>query len=153
MLFGCSSPTSPTQNPDAIVGLDVSCPSPLLLGESAPCVAVAIRRSGQNQVVSRVAAWSSARPAVVSVDGIGVAVGRAGGEARLSASYEGREGAVAVVEQDAIKVQAVSENGTFTPVVRQSSRSAPPSLSNQHPTSQGGDACQFGDDRRRPHHH
>lgn len=117
MLFGCSSPTSPTENPDAIVGLDVSCPSPLLLGESAPCLAVAIRRSGQNQVVSRVAAWSSARPAVVSVDGIGVAVGRAGGEARLSASYEGREGAVtvAVVEQDAVKVQAVSENGTFTP--------------------------------------
>jgi hypothetical protein len=114
-------PTSPSgsgPNGEAdILALEVSCPGPLLIGEKGPCIAVARLRSGQAPLVSFGATWSSTRPDVVAVDTLGVVNGRSAGQAVVSASYRGREGAasVSVTAEDALRVKAAAEQGEFRP--------------------------------------
>jgi hypothetical protein len=114
-------PTSPSgsgPNGEAdILALEVSCPGPLLIGEKGPCIAVARLRSGQAPLVSFDATWSSTRPDVVAVDTLGVVNGRSAGQAVVSASYRGREGAasVSVTAEDALRVKAAAEQGEFRP--------------------------------------
>jgi hypothetical protein len=100
-----------------ILALEVSCPGPLLIGEKGPCIAVARLRSGQAPLVSFDATWSSTRPDVVAVDTLGVVNGRSAGQAVVSASYRGREGAapVSVTAEDALRVKAAAEQGEFRP--------------------------------------
>lgn len=120
---GCTSavPTSPrggaTSGASDIVAIEVSCPASLLIGEKSPCIAVARLRSGQAPVVSFDATWSSTRPEVVAVDGLGTVNGRSAGEAVVSASYRGREGAapLLVTAEDALRVKAAAEQGEFRP--------------------------------------
>lgn len=114
---GNATPTSPSGPGNSeVVGLDVSCPATLLVGEQGPCVAVARLRSGQATAVSPSAVWSSTQPTVVSVDAIGTIQGRSGGQAVISARYEGRDGntvEINVVEQDALRVRAAIDQGDF----------------------------------------
>ena len=115
-------PTSPggsaTNGQSDILALEVSCPASLLVGEKAPCIAVARLRSGQTPVVSFDATWSSARPEVVAVDTLGVVNGRSAGQAVVSASYRGREAAAALVvtAEDALRIASgQAHQGEFTP--------------------------------------
>jgi hypothetical protein len=80
-------------------------------------VAVARLRSGQTPVLFSDATWSSTRPEVVAVDGLGVANGRAAGQAVVSASYRGREGTapIVVTAEDALRIKAAAEQGDFRP--------------------------------------
>ncbi len=100
-----------------MLSLDVSCPASLLIGEKAPCIAVARMRSGQAPVVSFDAAWTSTRPELVAVDALGVATGRSAGQALVSASYRGREASasIGVTAEDALRVRAGAEQGEFRP--------------------------------------
>ena len=106
-------PTSPSDRD--ILGLDVSCPSSLLIGEKAPCIAVARFPSGDTALVSPNSTWSSTRPDIVTVDIIGNIDGRSPGQALVSASYGGRRGStsVMVTAQDALRVQAAADQGDF----------------------------------------
>lgn len=114
---GSSTPTSPSgPGGSEVIGLDVSCPATLLLGEQGPCVAVARFQSGQPSAVSPLAVWSSSRPDVVAVDAIGTVQGRSAGQAVISARYGGREGntvSILVAVQDALRVQAAVDHGDF----------------------------------------
>lgn len=114
---GSSTPTSPSgPGGSEVIGLDVSCPATLLLGQQGPCVAVARLESGQPSAVSPSAVWSSSRPEVVAVDAIGTVQGRSAGQAVISARYRGREGntvSILVVVQDALRVQAALDHGDF----------------------------------------
>ena len=113
-------PTSPGGAPGGnadILALDVSCPPSLLIGEKGPCLAVARLRSGQTPVVNVDAAWSSTRPEVVAVEALGVVNGRSAGQAVVSATYRGREGAasVSVTAEDALRIRAAAAQGDFRP--------------------------------------
>ena len=112
-------PTAPTPaDPNDILTLVLDCPTSLLIGQRAPCVAVAILRSGQTPVVSFDAAWSSTRSDVVSVDALGALTGRSGGQATVSASYRGRQATatVAVTVEDALRLASgQAHQGDFTP--------------------------------------
>jgi len=114
-------PTSPSggasSGPADILALEVSCPASLLIGEKGPCIAVARLRSGQAPLVSFDATWSSTGPEVVAVDALGIVNGRSAGQAVVSASYRGREGAapVLVTAEDALRVRAAAEQGEFRP--------------------------------------
>lgn len=116
---GAANPT-PTSPGDPVsgdvVGLDVSCPASLLIGERGPCLAVAHLRSGSTPLVTFDATWSSTRPEVVAVDAIGVVNGRSAGQAVISARYGGRDGntvSILVIAQDAVRVRAAAEQGDF----------------------------------------
>jgi hypothetical protein len=111
------APTAPGGAGDTIVGLEVSCPSSLLIGQKGPCLAVARLSTGQTPVVSPEAAWSSARPDVVAVEPVGVVAGRSAGQASISASYRGRQASalVSVTEEDALRITAAAHQGEFRP--------------------------------------
>jgi hypothetical protein len=102
---------------DTIVGLDVSCPSTLLIGQKGPCLAVARLSTGQTPVLPLEAAWSSTRSDVVGVDALGVVAGRSAGQASISASYRGRQATalVSVTEEDALRITAAAHQGEFRP--------------------------------------
>src|SRR4029079_18650115 len=70
-----------------VLALDVSCPTSLLIGERAPCLAVDRLRSGNTPVVCLKATWSSTRADVVAVDAMGLVTGRSDGQATVSAVY------------------------------------------------------------------
>ena len=116
-----STPTTPSPTPsasDQLLALNVSCQAALLIGERAPCLAVASFSSGRQPVVSFESNWSSSRPDVVAVDGLGVSTGRSAGEATVSASYQGRQATAAVVvtEEDALRISSgQAHQGDFTP--------------------------------------
>jgi hypothetical protein len=108
---------TPTSGTD-VLALDVSCPASLLIGERAPCLAVARLRSGNTPVVSFNATWSSTRADVVAVDAMGLVTGRSDGQATVSAVYQGREGTAAVVvtEKDGLRIASgQAHQGDFTP--------------------------------------
>ena len=108
---------TPTSGTD-VLALDVSCPASLLIGQRAPCLAVARLRSGQTPVVSFDATWSSTRADVVAVDAMGLLTGRSDGQATISASYQGREGTAAIVvtAKDGLHIaSAQAHQGDFTP--------------------------------------
>ena len=115
---GNASPTIPggTGSSD-VLSLDVSCPTSLLIGEKAPCIAVARMRSGQAPVVSFDAVWTSTRPDLVAVDALGVVNGRSAGQTGVSASYRGREATASIVvtAEDALRIKAAAEQGEFRP--------------------------------------
>ncbi len=115
---GNASPTVPggTGSSD-VLSLGVSCPTSLLVGEKAPCIAVARMRSGQSPVVSFDATWTSTRPELVAVDALGVVNGRSAGQASVSASYRGSEAtaSIMVTAEDALRVKAAAEQGEFRP--------------------------------------
>jgi hypothetical protein len=116
-----SGPTSPggggTADSLQVRALDVSCPTPLLIGQRGPCVAVARLGSGAMPLVSFDAAWSSASPDVVTVDAMGVVKGQSAGQAIVSASYGGRQNSATLVvtAEDGLRVQAGAVQGAFTP--------------------------------------
>lgn len=120
-MVACESGTptspSPTGGEATVVALDVSCPSTLLIGERAPCVAVARLRSGRQIPVVFESTWSSARPEIVAVDTQGVVSGRAAGLALVTGSYGGREGTATIVvtAEDALKIKAAADQGEFRP--------------------------------------
>ena len=101
-----------------VLALDLSCPGSLLIGQRAPCVALARLRSGQTPVVNSDATWSSTRPEVVGVDRLGVVNGRSAGQAVVSASYHGREAAatVLVIAEDGLRIDSgQAHQGDSTP--------------------------------------
>lgn len=115
-------PTSPSGGATAsgsdVLAIEVSCPTSLLIGEKGPCIAVARLRSGQAPLVSFDAMWSSTRPEVVAVDTLGVVNGRSAGQAIVSASYRGRQGAATlfVTAEDALRIDAgQGQQGDFRP--------------------------------------
>lgn len=116
---GGDAPTSPTGvSTGDVLAIEVSCPSSLLIGQKAPCGAVARLRSGQTPGVNPEATWTSTRPDVVGVDAIGVVNGRAAGQAVVSASYRGREAraTVVVTAEDALRIDTgQAHQGDFTP--------------------------------------
>jgi hypothetical protein len=113
------SPTAPAvPGSDAgVISIDVSCPLTLLIGERAPCVAVARLRSGRQATVGFESTWSSARPDVVAVDMQGVVTGRSAGQATVSGLYGGREGVATIVvtAEDALRLRAAADQGEFRP--------------------------------------
>ena len=115
---GQAVPTSPGGvTPGEVLALELSCPGSLLIGQRAPCVALARLRSGQTPVVNPDATWSSTRPEVVAVDPVGVVNGRSAGQAVVSASY-GREAAatVFVIAEDGLRIDSgQAHQGDFTP--------------------------------------
>jgi hypothetical protein len=120
---GASSvgPTTPTPTPaagDELRALTVACQAGLLIGERAPCIAVASYASGRQPVVSFESTWSSSRPDVVAVDGMGLSSGKSAGEATVTASYQGRQATAVVVvtEEDALRISSgQASQGPFTP--------------------------------------
>jgi Big-like domain-containing protein len=120
-IAACGGDSGPPTSPSGagtgasdILALDVSCPRSILIGEKGPCFAVARLRSGQTPVVFE-ATWSSSRPDVVTVDGLGVVAGQSAGQADISASYGGRNAAVpvSVTAEDALRIRAAAEQGEF----------------------------------------
>lgn len=118
-----ATPTSPsgggTTSSD-VLAVEISCPPSLLIGERAPCVAVARLRSGQTPLISfdPNAAWSSTRPDVVGVDALGTVNGRSAGQAVVSVSYRGREATapIAVTAEDALRIASgQAHQGDFRP--------------------------------------
>ncbi len=79
---------------------------PMLRGRTSPL--------GPDPVVFE-AAWSSSRPDVVTVDGLGVVAGQSAGQAVISASYGGQNAAVpvSVTAEDALRIRAAAEQGEF----------------------------------------
>lgn len=117
-------PTSPsggvTTGGADVLAIEMSCPTSLLIGEKAPCAAVARLRSGQTPLVSfnSTATWSSTRPDVVAVDALGIVNGRSAGQAAISVSYGGREGtaSISVTAEDALRISSgQADQGAFTP--------------------------------------
>jgi Big-like domain-containing protein len=118
----CSGgPTTPSPTPadgDQLLALTVSCQAALIIGERAPCTAVASYGSGRQPLVSLESTWSSSHPDVVAVDGVGLSTGKSAGEATVTASYQGlRATAVIVVrEEDALRISTgQAHQGDFTP--------------------------------------
>jgi hypothetical protein len=124
-LVACDSanptPTAPSppgsSGGDELLAVDASCPATLLVGQKSACVAIARYRSGRAPVLFSDATWSTSAPDVVAVDALGVATGRSGGQAVISASYQGRQGSasVAVTIEDALRIGAATEQGEFRP--------------------------------------
>ena len=116
-----AGPTAPSPVPgagDQLLALTVWCQAELLIGERAPCTAVASYSSGRQPLVSFESAWSSSRPEVVAVDATGLSTGRSGGEATLTALYQGRQASAAIVvtEKDALRIASgQAHGGDFTP--------------------------------------
>ena len=114
-------PTTPGSAPgagDRLLALTVSCQGELLIGERAPCIAVASYGSGRQPLVSFDSTWSSSRPDVVAVDATGVSTGRSAGEATVMAAYQGLQASAAVVvtEKDALRIASGQGHaGDFTP--------------------------------------
>jgi hypothetical protein len=103
---------------DQLLGLSVSCPAALLIGERQPCIAVASYASGRQPLVSFDSAWSSSRPDVVVVDHLGVSTGKAAGEATVVAAYQARQAAavIRVTEEDALRISSgQAHQGDFRP--------------------------------------
>lgn len=101
---------------DEVVRLDVSCSSPLLIGQRSPCLAVATMRSGNTDPLATFrAGWSSSHPDVASIEANGVVTGRSAGSAVLLAFYGGREGRATseVIAVDAVRVEAAADQGEF----------------------------------------
>jgi len=114
---GLTTP-SPTPAIDPLLALTVSCHAALLIGERAPCDAEASYGSGRHPVVSFESTWSSSRPDVVVIDGLGVTTGRSAGEATVTASYQGRQATAVIVvtEEDALRISSgQADQGAFTP--------------------------------------
>jgi hypothetical protein len=118
---GSSAPTAPSRTPaggDQLLALTVSCPAALLIGEREPCAAVASYGSGRQPLVSFESTWSSSRPDVVAVDGLGTSTGKSAGEATVMAAYQGRQATAVVVvtEEDALRISSgQAHQGDFTP--------------------------------------
>jgi hypothetical protein len=116
-----SGPTTPRPTPaadDQLLALAVSCQPTLLIGERTPCIAVASYGSGRQPLVSFESTWSSSRPDVVAVDGVGLSTGKSAGEAMVTASYHGRQATAVIVvtEEDALRISsAQADQGAFTP--------------------------------------
>jgi hypothetical protein len=119
-----ATPTSPsgggTSGSPDVLAVEISCPASLLIGERAPCVAVARLRSGQAPLISfdPNATWSSTRPDVVVVDALGTVNGRSAGQAVVSVSYRGREATapIAVTAEDALRIASgQAHQGDFRP--------------------------------------
>lgn len=118
---GGARPTAPSPSPgagDRLLALAVMCQPDLLIGERSPCIAVASHASGRQPLVSFDSVWSSSRPEVVAVDGLGVSTGRSAGEATVTATYQERQASTVVVvtEQDALRIASgQGQQGDFTP--------------------------------------
>ena len=118
----CSdSPTSPSAGAGVrdsdVLSLELSCQDSLIVGEQAPCIAVAHLRSGGTPLISPLATWSTAQPSVVTVDGIGTLTARAAGQAVVTATYQGRsaQATVVVTFEDALRIKAAADQGEFRP--------------------------------------
>jgi len=101
-----------------VLALTVSCQAALIIGERTPCIAVARYGSGRQPVVSFESTWSSSRPEVVAVDGLGVSTGKSAGEAMVRAFYQWRQATalIVVTEEDALRISSgQAEQGAFTP--------------------------------------
>ena len=101
-----------------LLALAVSCQTSLLIGERAPCIAVASYRSGRQPLVSFESTWSSSRPDVVAVDGLGTSTGKSEGEATVTAFYQGRQATAVIVvtEEDALRISSGQvDQGAFKP--------------------------------------
>jgi hypothetical protein len=121
-IGACSrSPTAPSTvqgvSGSDVVSLELSCQNTLIVGEQAPCIAVARLRSGRTPLVSPLATWSTAQPSVVAVDAIGTLTGRAAGQAVVTAIYQGHsaQAMVSVTFEDALRIKAAAEQGDFRP--------------------------------------
>ena len=118
---GSGGPTTPSLTPaagDQLFALTVSCQAALLIGERAPCIAVASYRSGRQPLVSFQSTWSSSPPEVVAVDGLGLSTGKSAGQATVTASYEGRQASAVIVvtEEDALRISSgQADQGDFRP--------------------------------------
>ena len=118
---GSAGPAAPSPTPaadDQLLALSVSCQPSLLVGESAPCIAVASYRSGRQPLVSFESAWSSSLPDVVSVDNLGVSTGKSPGQATVTAAYGGRRASsvTIVIAEDALRISSgQAQQGDFRP--------------------------------------
>ena len=118
---GSAGPATPSPTPgagDQLVSLNVTCQAALLIGERAPCVALASYSSGRLPVVSFESAWSTSRPDVVTIDNLGTSTGKSAGEATVTASYQGRQATAVIVvtEEDALHISTgQASQGAFTP--------------------------------------
>jgi len=121
---GLTAPTpgaNPTPRPSAAEQLrafELSCPAALIIGQRAPCIAVAFYDSGRQPVVSVQSAWTSSRSDVVAVESFGAITGKSGGEAVVTASYQERQASATVVvsDVDALRIDSgQGQQGPFTP--------------------------------------
>jgi hypothetical protein len=115
---GATTPSPTSVAGDRLLAFTTSCHAALLIGERAPCVAVASYASGQQPVVSFDSTWSSSRPDVVAVDNLGTSTGKSAGQATVTASYQGRQATAVIVvtEEDALRIDSgQADQGVFTP--------------------------------------
>ena len=91
-----------------LVGLEVSCPSTLMVGQSLLCTAAGRLRSGG--LVQPRPAWSSTRPEVVTIDAVGIVSARAAGQAVITATYRTQSGSaqISVTAEDALRVTSAA---------------------------------------------
>ena len=118
---GSVGPATPSPTPtdgDQLLALTVSCQAALLIGERAPCIAVASYRSGRQPLVSFESTWSSSPPEVVAVDGLGVSTGKSAGQATVTAAYQGQQASAVIVvtAEDALRISSgQAHQGDFRP--------------------------------------
>lgn len=115
---GLTTPSPTSGAGDQLLAVAVSCHAALLIGERAPCVAVASYGSGRRPLVSFESTWSSSTPDVVAVDNLGVVAGKSAGEATVTASYQGRQATAVIVvtEEDALRISSgQAHQGDFRP--------------------------------------
>ena len=122
VIGACSGvPTAPSTVNEVrgsdVLSLELSCQGSLIVGERAPCIAVARLRSGGTPVVSPLATWSTVPPSVVATDAIGTITGQSAGQAVVTATYQGRtaQTTVSVIFEDALRIKAAGDQGEFRP--------------------------------------
>lgn len=117
MGCGATGSTAPTPIDQNVRALSVECQPVLIIGETRPCLAVALLGDGRQLVVSPAASWSTGTPGVVSVSSIGDVRGVSAGRSTVTVSYGGRHASteVSVMPGDAVLIASVTEQGIFAP--------------------------------------
>lgn len=118
-VAGCggAAGTAPTPIDQNVRALTVECQPVLIIGETRPCIAVALLGDGRQLVVTPGASWSSSAPTVATISSIGDVRGVSAGQSTVTVSYGGRRAStdVSVRPGDAVLVASVTEQGIFAP--------------------------------------
>lgn len=106
----------PAPSVSTVVGLDVRCPTTLLVGEVQSCVPIAHLSSGLSPSV-RAESWSSLPPGIVLLDGDGMVRGQQVGQAVVTTTFRGHTAGaiVSVPGDDAIRLRSLGPAGSLIP--------------------------------------
>lgn len=111
MASACGSGPATAPTPSPGTGLALTCSVPTLLaGDLVVCILTAASVN-----VSTTAVWTSSDPAIASSQGSGLFLGRAEGQATITATYSGQSvtAPLTVHLEDVLRATASASQGTF----------------------------------------